>query len=60
MGSIPKQILEAEAQYLIDDRELYLIFLNQRPLSERKTYEDVVDGVVSYFLYTNGLITRAH
>ena len=44
-----QELLPKEQEYLQKDRELYLECLNNKPLSERKTAEEIRDGLILYW-----------
>ena len=46
--TISPELLEAEKQYLIDDRALYLECLNYLTLANRKTEREIRDGLILY------------
>jgi hypothetical protein len=46
--SIPQETLQAELQYLQDDRDLYLECLNDKPLKDRSTDQEIRDGLIIF------------
>jgi hypothetical protein len=46
--AIPQELLVAEEQALQHDRELYLDCLNDKPLKERQTPQEIRDGLILF------------
>lgn len=48
---IDQSLLEAEQTALETDRELYLVCLNNKPLKDRITNQEIRDGLILYHVY---------
>ena len=46
--TIPQEVLDAELQHLKDDGERYLECLNDKPLKDRTTAQEMRDGLILF------------
>jgi hypothetical protein len=58
MDIITSELLEEEKLYLTNDRERYLECLNNKLLSERKTPQEIRDGLILFGCVYKAIISR--
>ncbi len=48
MNNIDLSLLQQENSFLKEDRDLYLECLNNQPLKDRKTQQEIRDGLILF------------